>query len=367
VTYLVTSSSVAGAQRQVHDLALGIHERGWDTRIISMLPLDEAFADLPARGIETQTLGMTQGIPDPRALWKLRSMLLEWRPDVLHGHMVHSNLLARLSRLLVPTRVVVCTMHNQNEGPQWRYLAYRLTDPLCDLTTTVSGVAVDEAVRRHAVSRRKVTLVPNGIDASGYDRDDAVRRSTRASLGITDEFLWFAAGRLSEAKDYPNMVQAFKHVRSVQPSTRLRIAGIGPTQDSLEALVSREGLTGDIELLGLRADVPALMQAADGFVMSSAWEGLPMVLLEAAASSLPIVVTDVGGSRDVIEHGTSGYITPPADSQALGDAMLQVMALAPSERDAMGAAGRARVTSVFDLEAVTNRWQGIYRDLLKAA
>jgi glycosyltransferase involved in cell wall biosynthesis len=365
VTYLITSSSVAGAQRQVHDVAVALLRRGWAPEIISMLPRDAAFSDLPALGIPFETLDMSRGVPDPRALWRLRRLLRDRRPAILHGHMVHANLLARMSRLLVRTPVVVSTMHNENEGAQWRYVLYRLTDRLTDTTTTVSQVAVQEAIRRRAVpGPDRIELVPNGLPPLGRERDDERRAATRAALGIGNEFLWLAVGRIAEEKDYPNMIAAFSRVVAGGPTVRLMIAGTGELDEQVRAQVETAGLSDQVTMLGLRRDVPDLMEAADGFVMSSAWEGLPMVLLEAGASSLPAVVTEVGGSRDAVLDGVSGLIVPIRDPGALASAMLGLMSRSESERRAMGAAARTHVLATFDLESVADRWDALYRALL---
>lgn len=93
-----------------------------------MLPLASPVADLASLGIPTFSLGMRLGVPDPRGLARLARLLRRFRPDVVHAQMVHANLLARLSRLVTPLPVVISTIHNENEGVRWRYLAYRLTN-----------------------------------------------------------------------------------------------------------------------------------------------------------------------------------------------------------------------------------------------
>jgi glycosyltransferase involved in cell wall biosynthesis len=329
-----------------------------------MMPLDTQFDDLGARGIKTASLGMRQGVPDPRALLALARLLRKWRPDVLHGHMVHANLLARLSRFLVWTPVVISTMHSDNEGAQWRYYAYRLTDRLSTITTTVSDSARDEALRRHAAPGHKIIYIPNGVDVGAYRSDDDERRLTRDALGIEGEFLWLAAGRLAEPKDYPTMLRAFAQLRTTRPDSRLLIAGAGPLEELLQSLAESLGLGDHVRFLGLRSDVPALLRAADGFVMSSAWEGLPVVLLEAGASSLPIVATDVSGTRDVVVDGDSGTIVAAGDPEALAEAMKGIEVLSDSDRREMGAAGRAHVEAHFDAETVADRWESLYRRLL---
>jgi glycosyltransferase involved in cell wall biosynthesis len=361
LAYLITSSGMGGAEREVCHLAQEFHRRGWDVAAISMLPLEQPISDLASDGVDTSSLGMQRGVPDPRALLRLRSFIRRWQPDVLHAHMVHANILARLSRLVARTPVLVSTIHNQDEGAQWRYVAYRLTDRLSDVTTTVSRVAMEEAIRRGGARADSIQIVPNGIVTSEFARDAAVRDRTRVSLGLGDRFAWLAVGRLVEAKGYPDMIAAFSQAHDRHPEAVLLIAGTGPLEAAIETLVREAGLGQSVRLLGLRSDVPALMQAADAFVMSSRWEGLPMVLLEAGASSLPIVATDVGGSRDAIVDGVTGHLARVADSAAVGRAMLGVMELGIQDRLAMGAAALAHIRGNFEIEVVADAWEAIYR------
>lgn len=363
VLYLVTSSGMGGAEQQVRSLALTFHRRGWDVTVVSMLPLIPPLSELAAAGVALATLGMTRGVADPRGLWRLRSVLRQVKPDVLHAHMVHANLMARVSRLLRPTPVVVSTIHNQDEGAQWRYLAYRATDRLSDVTTAPSELAVREAVRRGAASGSGVLLVPNGIAVDEFGPDPAARESLRRELGVSASFVWLAVGRLDSAKAHPDLITAFGEIAPARPATLL-IAGVGPLGQEISAMIRDRGLDDRVRLLGLRRDIPRLMQAADAFVMSSAWEGLPLALLEAAASALPVVATDVGGSREAVIDGVSGYLVPPRDPPALARAMADVMELPEPARRAMGQAGRHHMGRSFDLDVVVDRWERLYRDLL---
>lgn len=365
VAFLLTSSGSGGAEKQVHDLALAMRARGWTVIAISMLPVEFAFDGLADAGVAIHSLDMRAGRPDPRALWRLRRLLRAHGALVLHAHMVHANLLARLSRLMVRTPVVISTIHSQRQGARWRDIAYRVTDRLSDLTTAVSQVAVDDVVRAGAVPRDRIIAVPNGVTFRSTPRDPIVRQRLRGSLAIGDDFAWLSAARLTEAKDFPTMVAAFQRVLARHERARLLIAGDGPLAQDVSRLAAEHASRGRITLLGHRTDVSELMQAADGFVMSSAWEGLPVALLEADAHQLPIVATDAGGTRETMVDGASGHVVPRHDPAALAGAMLDVMALTPSERDAMGEAGLQHARATFELEAVARRWDHIYRDLLR--
>lgn len=361
LAYLITSSGMGGAEREVCHLAEEFRRRGWEVAVISMLALEPPISELRAAGVRTLSLGMRQGVPDPRALIRLGRFLRRWRPDVLHAHMVHANLLARLSRLVAPTPMVISTMHNEDEGAQWRYLAYRLTDRLSDVTTAVSHVAGEAAERRGAAPRGAIRVVPNGLDTSAYAADEASRERFRASLGLGDRFTWLAVGRLVEAKGYADMIDAFARLLRERPEAALLIAGVGPLEDDTRARARQAGIEDAVRLLGARPDVADLMRAADAFVMTSRWEGLPMVLLEAGASGLPVVATDVGGSGEAVLDGVSGYLTPVAEPEATARAMAMVMQLDPDDRRAMGAAARRHVLGTFEIGLVADAWERLYR------
>ena len=361
MAYVVTSTGVGGAERQVYELASEFRSRGWQVGVVSMLPLHQQFLPLERTGVRLATLDMTEGVPDPRALVRLARLLRAWRPNVVHGHMIHANLLTRLTRLLAPVPRVISTIHNQDEGHQWRYYAYRLTDRMADVTTSVSRVAVDEAVRRHAVHPQRITLVPNGIDTERLRFDAALRREARAALRLDDRFAWLSVGRLTAAKRHTDLLAATTIVRRTVPNVQTLIVGDGPLREALENEIRSGDLASNVSLLGLRDDVRQLMLAADGFVLSSAWEGLPMVLLEAAASSLPIVATDVGGSGDAVRDRDTGYLTPARDPRALADAMLRLMAMTPEDRRLMGERARVHCIDSFDMDRVADQWELLYR------
>jgi glycosyltransferase involved in cell wall biosynthesis len=186
----------------------------------------------------------------------------------------------------------------------------------------------------------------------------------RRSLGIASEFTWLSVGRFEVAKDYPTMLRAFARVRAQQPDAVLLLVGRGSLQAETEALARELGLASTVRFLGVRSDVPAVMAAADGYVMSSAWEGMPMVLLEAAAAGLPIVATRVGGNQEVVIDGETGFLTPPRDSEGLASAMTRLSGLSEAQRHSLGERGREHIRIHYGLDRVADRWEELYREVL---
>jgi glycosyltransferase involved in cell wall biosynthesis len=366
ILLLSTSMGMGGADQQLLSAALGLRERGHEVRIVSLTPLGEMGARARAAGLDIESLEMRRGIPDPRGLARLVRLVRTWRPAVLHSHMLHANLMARAVRLFAPVPAVVSTIHNIYEGGRLRMLGYRLTNGLVDHITIISQAAADRFIRDRIVPPGLLEVVPNGVDTERYRGVPAgTRERLRRSLDLGTAFAWLAVGRFETAKDYPNMLRAFARVRAQRPDAVLLLVGRGSLQQETEALARSLGLESSVRFVGTREDVPEFMTAADGYVMSSAWEGMPMVLLEAAAAGLPIVATRVGGNQEVVVDGTTGFLAPPSEDEALGAAMLRLMTVPEAERRAMGSRGRDHVREHYGLARVVDRYEAAYREVLR--
>jgi glycosyltransferase involved in cell wall biosynthesis len=366
VMHVTTGLSYGGAETQIKGLAIRLNRRGWEVSVVSMLPPCAYVDELKAAGICVYDLRMRRKVPDPRAVLRVASIVRRERPLVVHAHMIHANLLARITRLFASIPVLICTAHNIIEGGRARELAYRLTDPLADLTTQVSEVGKQRYIQVGAVPPHKIVYIPNGIDTSRFQPNPMVRQAVREQLGCApDAFVWLTVGRLEPVKNHLGLLSAFREVAAVHPNARLLIAGQGSLQAATEQRIVELGLADRVRLLGLRRDIPDLLNAADAFVLPSLWEGMPLTLLEASATALPIVATDVGGNSEVVLDGKTGYLVPPQEAKALTQAMLRVMNLSEADRSAIGQAGRAHVVQNFDLERVVDRWEALYRELLQ--
>lgn len=366
IALVVTGLQLGGAETQVADLARGFLARGHDVALISLT--GTCAVDLPES--PRLTLIELKAAKTPWSLgWALRQLvahLRTWQPDVVHAHMVHANLLTRVARWFVRMPVLVTSAHSRNEGGRLRMLAYRLTDRWTDLTTNVSDDAVAAFVAQRAAPAGRIVSVPNGIDTQRYHPDAQARAALRATIDTLPSAatpIVFAAGRMVDAKDYPTLIDAFAHVVRALPEARLLIAGDGPLRDAVQARVDAQGLARSVTLLGRRNDIAQWMCAADVYAMSSAWEGLPLVIGEAMASGLPVVSTDCGGVRELLGTGSINTLVPVGDAQALGDALIRHLRTPLDTRHAIGAANRERIAARYSLDAVVTRWIEIYARL----
>ncbi len=367
ITFVVNTLTHGGAEIQVSRLANGFQRRGWRVAVVSMLPPVALDTQLREAGIEVFCLNMTPGVPNPLAILKLSKFIRDRAPQVVHSHIVHANLLARVSRLFAKMPVLVCTAHSLKEGCWVHDLGYRYTDRLADLTTNVSQAAVDRYVRLGLAPAGRIRFMPNGVDLTRFQRNGSQRARLRQQLGLESRFVWLAVARMEPDKDHANLFRAFAAVAANHPADPLLLlVGQGELESELRQLVDNLKLSRCVRFMGVRDDVADLMNAADAQVLSSSMEGMPLVLQEASATGLPIVATDVGGNAEVVIHESSGLIVPPRDSPALADAMCSVMKMTAEQRDAMGRRGRDHVESNFNIDRVLDRWEGIYGELLKA-
>jgi glycosyltransferase involved in cell wall biosynthesis len=364
IVYLFTSLGTGGAERQGLAIAERMAARGHTVSLLILRPrlaqewptkLDVLHLDLRKSPVSVFA-GMRQAV----------RFLRGSKPDLIHSHSFHANIFARLLKLFVPSVAVISTVHNIYEGGWLRMLSYRITDRLSRRTVAVSQAAADRFIRLKAIPRNKSMVITNAIDTSEFVPNPNRRTCTRATMSTGAGFIWLTAGRIVPAKDFPNLLGAFETVRAGQPDAQLWIAGEAVNEELSPvksfAVGGRKGFMDRVRWLGLRRDLPALLDAADGFVLASAWEGMPLVVGEAMAMEKPVVATDVGGVRELL--GDTGTLVPARSSDALAAAMLAVMHMAPGDRAHTVQSARKRILQSFNIDSRIDEWELLYHSVL---
>ena len=355
---------IGGAEEQVTQLARGLAKRGLRVTVIALSGDGGSVATiLRESGVEFMSLRMLHGLADPHGWLVFHNWLRREKPEILHAHLPHATWMARWSRLGSPIRGLIDTLHSSSTGTLGRRAGYRVSNWLTDKITAVSKPVAQTHQSAGMVSRGKILVLANGVDIQHWHADPQVRTDLRAVHGLHDEFLWLAAGRLEPVKDYPTLLNA---LALTPENTHLLIAGAGRQEEELRRLAIYLNIGTRVRFLGFEPDVRRWMQAADGFVLSSRWEGLPMALLEAAACELPIVSTRVSGADEIVREASTGFLTPVGDAEEFREAMSKMMRRSPSQRAKMGALGRQVVVDRFSLDAVLDRWEALHLELLRA-
>lgn len=266
-----------------------------------------------------------------RAFVSLVRLMRRERPDLVHAHMPISGILARFAAKLCGVPVIAYTCHGflfNQPGSLFRQklslFLERAAGRITDVYLTVSREEAADARRLHI--HPDATPVGNGRDPAIFHPDPAARSHIRNALRVTDDtVVIIAVSRLVRHKGYPELLDAMTFV----PDAELWIIGERLSSDhgvSLEDEFrsAQEQLGSRLHFLGYRTDIPALLAAADIFTLPSHFEGLPMSIIEAMLSGLPVVTTDIRGPREQIANGETGFLVPPGQSAPLAHALTRL-------------------------------------------
>lgn len=355
ILYVITGLGQGGAERVVCDLADEMYKRGHDVKIAYLT--GNILTSPIYKEIELYSVGLNDFISLPMSYFNLSKFIRKYKPDVVHSHMVHANIMTRLVKLLTPMSKLISTAHSSNEGGLLRMLAYRSTNCLAELSTNVSNTAVKSFESKYAVSKGEMETIYNGIRFDSFNYNPQANQEIKYELGLNiDTKLVLAVGRFSKAKNYLNLLSAIKNLKDKYSLPFiLLVAGDGELRDEIEAFVSKLNITENVILLGRRKDIPTLMSACDVFVLSSDYEGLPTVVIEALACQAQVVSTDVSGVHEIID--IYGKIVPVRNADALAQAISESLLI--KNKNILG---YQYVKGKFDINIISDEWVDIYHE-----
>ena len=345
--------SHGGAERHIVDLACGMTRLGL-RRVVVATAGGALQAELEAAGVEHEYIPLSKYAPWALLLRarRLDRLVRKHRAGVLHSHSRLNNAACSLALRLFRTPAAhIATAHNVY--PDKHRLGFWPSPTIC-----VSAAAQDY-VRRHSAA--ETCVIVNGVRQPKFNRSG---NEVRQEFGIAPGARVIVnVGRLSEQKAQYLLIEAFARLvaRGVA-DCHLLLVGEGELRGRLEQLVATHALRSRVTFAGARDDVFDLLAASDIFALSSRWEGLGLVLVEAAACGLPLVAFKVGGVVEAVEDGHNGLLVPPENIEALSDA-LRVLVLDEGARRRMGAAGRALYERKFSLEKCVLATNDVYAEV----
>ena len=359
------TSTTGGGERHVADLMRLLPARGVEVGLVAPsggdLSMHSAQCGIPFHHAEIA------GGFSPSARRQLRAALRTFKPDIVHAHGSRAAFHARLADGEAADRVVYTLhgIHVQRSGAAIRRgLALAAERRLRSRTAGFVTVCESDARKgcRFGILRSNDTVVVyNGVEGSTVDADAG--RTLRSETGIDDRApLVLSVGRFVEPKDQKILLAAWSDVVRTAPAAVLALVGSGPLEGELRAAVASLGLGDSVRFVTPRPDLASAYSAADIFALSSLWEGLPYVILEAMAHGLPVASTNVDGIPEAVEDGVSGLLVPPRDPAALADAIVRLLE-DPAMRARMGEAGQRIVRERFGLERMADELVAVYRDV----
>lgn len=320
---IITSFTTGGAEVLVSSLSKEFASIGHQPAILALCDAERIGnsaesesamrASLEAAGVETGSLGLANRRNVVAGAMALRRAIAQFRPDVIHAHTAQAALFLAFLRLPAP---LVMTHHNSKLSfpPSLFLLLNRAVDHY---------IAISEecAVNARRYTRHPVTKILNAADKTFKTEQPRER--------LAEEPTIISVGTISEQKDYPTLIRAFallqEQLAGSGRSARLSIVGGGKDLPALQALAEQLSVADRVALLGTRGDVPQLLSGADIYVNSSRWEGLPVAVIEALMTALPVVATNCAGNRELVRDQVNGRLTPIGDPGALADALAEIV------------------------------------------
>lgn len=362
ITHVVENLNRGGLERMVIELVREQRARGDACQVVCVYEAGTLAPELRALGVPLVACGKRRGF-DLRALRRLRRAVRDHHTEVLHTHNPMAHYQAVLATLGLPFRCVVNSRHgmsSKRRSPRLEWF-YRRALARTDAVAAVCDAARDDAVALGIVPAGKARVVPNGIAVERFAPRNAERHAALCTaLGVAaDARIVGTVGRLTPIKDQAGLIRAFADVRRELGQAELVLVGDGPSRAALGQCAQACAVAAHVHFLGDRSDVPEVLQGFDLFALSSISEAYSMALLEASAAALPIVATDVGGNREIVQTARTGMLVPPEDSPALAHAMLALLQDA-STRKAYGAQARSWVEVHSTLAAMAARYAALY-------
>jgi glycosyltransferase involved in cell wall biosynthesis len=361
ICYIIGQLTRDGAERQLYELVKGIDRERFDPVVVS-LSHDGYWADeIRKLNIEVIEIPRKKNREFSR-MFKLYKLLREIKPDIVNTYMFSANSYGRIAAILIRIPIIVASERNLPEIGKDKNTHQIYIDKVLALFTDAiicnSRIASETLVRKYSYNPQKVFTVKNGIRVNGYQK---VKRKNDSSAKIIG-----TVGRLYPQKNHKLFLDVAKIVLEKINKRRIKflIVGEGPLRSELEEYAKKLGIESNVLFTGERNDIPQLLSGMDIFVLTSLYEGLSNAIMEAMASGLPVVATNVGGNNELVQDGETGFLCPLDDVEALAKRIIELI-INENEAKQKGKKGKSRILNEFTTEKMIRVTENIYIDLCK--
>jgi glycosyltransferase involved in cell wall biosynthesis len=364
VIFVVFQLDVGGAERLLLTTIKNMDRESYDVAVCCIVSGGPIADDLQRSGVRLYCLNASPRFYDPRKIYALFRLFRREDPLIVHTHVFAANLYGRIAAILAGVPVVISTEHNIYPNKKKSHIwADRILARYTDRIIAVSQGVRDFTVKQEGIAEGKFIVLHNMVDPKDLVPTDS-RNRVREKLGLTDEHVAIGVvASLNVKKGHKYLLAAVSQLVKSHPNIQLLVVGDGPLKEEILALIGELNLRDSVSLLGMRRDIPDLLNAMDIFVLPSLWEGFGIALLEAMVMELPVVATHVGGVGEVITDET-GVLVPPGNPQALADALHYLMEH-PGQAREMGKKGKERALSIFTADMYVKKLEGLYESLIR--
>lgn len=364
IIHLLDDFNIGGIEKIVATLAQNSDKEKYSVSVWCVSGGGVLADMLIAKGIDVRICAIFSYY-NPFAFLKLARLFKKAKPDIVHTHIYFANTIGRIAAKLAGVPVIVTHVHSAYIRLSKRnILIERLLAKITDRTICCSEAVKDFVLNYEKISPQKITTIYNGISLEPFNQP-VDKTALRLSLHIKGkDIIVITVSSLTLPKAHSYFLYALHDVVQQYGNIKYLIVGDGPTRKELEDLVKLLHLESNVLFTGFRADSADLLRISDIFVLPSIREGLPLAALEAAAASLPQILTKVGGTSEIVKDGINGFLVPPGDPSALSE-KLRLLIENPGLRVAMGLEGRKIIRQDFNDGIMIGKIQELYDSLVK--
>ncbi len=369
VLHVIGGGEFGGAERHILNLATAIDPGVVEVSVCCLFE-DPFLRVAREAGIRAYSIPMRHKL-DFGIITKLREKIINDKIDIVHTHGVRANLIGRLAAKMSGVDTVITTVHSmlaRDYPDAFSRLANMFIEKASSNMTrhfiAVSG-GLQKALIQQGIPENKITVIYNGLDPEQFRKKTSSDTSWREKSGIPPEVsLVSIVGRLHQVKGHRYFLRAAAELLEERDDIHFLVVGSGPEGDDLEEFTRELGISPKVTFTGFVSDVSQLMPELDLLVVPSLWEGFGLTALEAMAVGIPVVATSVGGLPEIVEHGSTGLLVPPADAAALAKSIVWIIDH-PLEAREMAAAAKSVVEKKFTAAAMARKTEGIYQRMME--
>ncbi len=363
IAFCITDLDPGGAERALVQLVTRLDRQRWEPAVFCLSGHGALADELQAAGILVICLGARHW-SNVSASLRLARELRRFRPAIVQSFLFHANLAGRIAGRVARVGKIVSGIRvaeKRSRVPLWldRWTNWLVTSNVC-----VSRAVADFSIARAGLLPKKIVVICNGVDVARFS---TARPADLSQFGISPgSQVLLTVGRLDRQKGLDDLVEAAALVVPKYPRAHFLMVGEGSERRRIELLICETGLADRVHLAGWRPDIPELLAASYALVLSSHWEGLPNVILEAMAAGLPVVATRVEGTSELVNEGLTGLIVAPQSPATLA-AGIEKLLSDPALSHAMGQSGRERAAANFSWDKMAAQYSALYSSLLCAS
>jgi glycosyltransferase involved in cell wall biosynthesis len=367
VLHVIPTLLTGGAERLVTDLVIFSDRSKFEVSVLSICKTESIFEkELEEKGFKIHSLNFPlEKYLDHKKRYlyylpivlKTRRYLQNLQPDILHFHLGGQKFLLPASLFLrIPVKIRTIHTVAEKDAPGFRRFFNKLAFKFFGVVPVSISKEVAKTVAQVYGSKIFSPVIYNGIDTQRFIGSKKIKRPN-------EELILINVARFERVKNHKLLIEAFEEALMKQPNMELWLVGDGSLRREIELLVQKKDLTEKVKFLGIRSDIPQLLNQVDMFVLSSDYEGFGLVVAEAMAAGIPVISTAVAGVKEILENGKYGVLVPVGDAEALAKAIVE-LAKDERKRAEFSEQGRKVAVGRFDIRNTVKKYEELYLSLL---